>query len=1143
MISSPKMNASATDFLPVQETSAYPNQALPSGTLTFLFTDLEGSTRLWESDPERMRLAMVRHDKLIESRVERYHGFVVRPRGEGDSRFAVFPRATDAIAAASLIQRAFFIEPWDLPTPLRVRLALHTGEADLRLGDYYGSAVNRCARLRSAAHGGQTLISMVTVGLVQDALPEGIRLRDLGEYDLKDLRRSEHIYQLIIPGLPKDFPPLKVNQTLHNNLPLALTSFIGRQMEITQVKQFLTSTRLLTITGSGGAGKTRLALRVGTDLVEHFPDGVWWVDLVSLTNPALVPQFIANTLTIHEEVGRPLVQTLLDNLRTKNLLLILDNCEHLLEEIPHLSEKLLRGAPHLRILATSREPLGLTGETIWCIPPLTSPDPLEPIDLDKLVTFESVTLFVARAAAVKPGFTLTPQNVLPITEICTRLEGIPLAIELAAARVKVLSASEIAARLVDCFHLLGDEGRTTLTRQQTLRAVMDWSYNLLAEKERLLFQRLSVFAGGWSLSSAESICAGGLLQPAEILNLLAHLVDKSLVVAEHHSGSERYRFLETIRQYARERLRNNDEEEPFAHKHAEHFLDLVEQSYADLWGPKQEDRLLLLEREHDNLRAALDWMVGDPNRGEMLLRMAATIWRFWQIHGNITEGRTWLEHALATNQDAPAQLRANALRGAGKFAHQQGDYQQAMTLHTQGLNLFREIGDKVGIARQLNALGEIAQIQGDYSQAANLHTESLALHYENGDREGIAASLEQLGIIARDHGQYHSARELLEESLKLNRERGDRLHTALSLNNLGVVAHFLCEYKHAISLYEQAVAISRQLKDRTGIANTLQNLAVVTKDQGDFTRSANLYHECLELRESFGDKRGIARATAGLAEVAFFQGDYPRAADLARKSLALFRELGVKRGIIISLEVLAFTANYQGDLDQASALAEESLTLSTEVDFPLAIAYGKEVFGLGAFARGDLEEAARQHKEALEIFRKIDDQRNVAHILVNLARTSYRKNDLASATRFLNESLSISRRLNIRWSLAFSLEIMGLLQRNAGNHARAWVLFRESLSLSLEQENQQGIANCLGAIAGLAAMTNQPVYATHLFAAADKLRKSMGMKMGLHDQEEYEHSFSLLRNQLDKGQFQAIWSQGSQMTLDQVIDELKTFTI
>jgi len=1126
------MSAASEKDLPLTSPS------LPSGTLTFLFTDVEGSTRLWEQHPVQMSLDMARHDVLIESCVAQHNGVIVRPRGEGDSRFAVFPEAVDAIAAASAIQHSFSIEAWSIPAPLRVRIALHTGEADLRDGDYYGQAVNRCAKLRNAAYGGQTLISQATYHLVRQALPDGVSLRDLGEHHLKDLQQPERLYQLIIAGTSSDFPPLKMLESLHTNLPAALTSFIGREKEIVEVKQLLADGRLLTITGSGGAGKTRLALQVARDLLNYYPDGVWLVELAPLTNPALVPQFVAEGLSIREEKDRPLDVSLIEHLRSRTALLVLDNCEHLVQDVARLVERILRSAPDLCILATSREALGLPGETTWRIPSLSTPDLRDTVVPEKLVAYEAVKLFVERAVSVKPDFTITQQNGPSVAKICARLDGIPLAIELAAARVRVLSVEEIAARLDDRFRLLIGGSRTALPRQQTLRALINWSYELLSEAERTMLRRLSVFVGGWTLQAAEQVCSGGSIEEWEVLDLLTRLIDKSLVVAETEAGSERYRFLETIRQFAGENLRESGEADELAHKHAMYFLGVAEESYGELWGPKQGLWLERLEAEHENLRTALEWAMQAHGREEFLLRMAGSLWRFWEIHGYIREGRSWLESALVSYPDAPPGLIANGLRGAGSLARQQGDYTQASEMHERSLALFRQLDDKFGIARELESLGQVSHYQGNYSQAVELHTEALALRYEIGDQEGIAMSLAQLATIALDRGQYPHARDLLEESLKLNRLLGNRLHIALSLNDLGVAAYLLCEYGRAHLLFEEALSLYQELKDKLGISDVLLNLGNLAKDQGYFRRALQLYGECLELKEGLGDRRGFARVIVGMAEVALTQGNYARAAQFAEQSLMLCRELGLKRGVINALEVRAFVAHYQGEHDLAASLADEGLELATEINAPRGMGYSKALIGLNAYAQGHFKQAKAKLEEALAIFRTVNDQRNVAHMLVSLARTAYRQGDRTGAGQYLQESLSISRRLDIRWTLALSLEIMGLLERSQGYFDRATELFRESLHLSAEQDNLQGVLNCLGAIAGLAAMADQPVRAARLFAAAERLRQEIGARMGRDDREEYEDYLAMLRHKLPEAALNAAWSEGSAMTMEQAIGEV-----
>ncbi|UCD40810.1 MAG: tetratricopeptide repeat protein [Chloroflexota bacterium] len=1109
--------------------------SLPTGTLTFLFSDVEKSTRLWENYPIQMRAVMARHDELIESSVAYYLGQVVRPRGEGDSRFAVFQRATDAVLAANDIQQQIYMENWEIPERIRIRIALHTGEVELREGDYYGPAVNRCARLRSLAHGGQTLLTQVTFGLVSECLPQEIGLRDLGVYTLKDLKHPERVYQLINPGLPANFPSLRTSQRFIENLPISLTSFVGREKEIAEVKQLLETKRLLTISGLGGAGKTRLVVQVALESLEQYDSGGWFIDLAPLSDATLVPHEILNTLGIREEPGRSPSDMLAQFFQNKSALMILDNCEQVLQGVAQLVKALIGRTTGLKILATSREPLGVAGETVWCIPSLSAPSAGDELHVEKLIQYEAVQLFVERALDARPHFALTNQNMHSVAQICARLDGIPLAIELAAARMKVLSVADIAARLDHRLQFLVSY-QNIVPRQKTLRNLIDWSYELLPKNEQSLLRRLSVFTGGWRLEAAEEVCSGENIGSFEVLDLLSHLVDKSLVIADISDSTERYHMLETIRQYAHEHLEESGESSSIAFKHAFYFTKTVERSYEEIWGKNQGYWIEYLEAEHDNLRTAMEWMSQEEDAHEMLLCLAGSLWRFWWVRGYITEGRARLEAALRLNPYAQQALRANGLRGAGKLALQQGDYIQAAAMSQESLDLFREIGDKWGIARQLEVLGEVAYYQGDYSQAVELHNESLSIRKAILDKEGIAASLQHLGMIARDHGDSQHAKELFEQSLELFRELEDKIFTAQILNNLGIVEHSLCEYDHATMLFEEAVSLYRELKDNFGVSDVLQNLGNVAKDRGELKQAKSICEECLQLKQTLGDKRGIAHAKATLGEIAIFQGQYKLASELVEQSLANFQELGVKRGVMFCLGLQAFVVYYRGDYELATSLAEECLMISREISAPRAVAYCTEVLGLVAFARNRFKEAVDLLNEAIIIFDEIGDRRNVAIALINLARTAYRLGKFKNARNYIDQSLAVSQQLETEWTHGLALEILGLLQRKQGDHDQALHLFQESLEISVIQDNRQGIANCFGAIAGLAIIANQPVEGMNLFAAAQMIREEIGARMGEGDQEEYNEYLNLARQQLDDEQIQKAWSHGSSLTLEQAIE-------
>jgi predicted ATPase/class 3 adenylate cyclase len=869
---------------------------LPTGTVTFLFTDIEGSTRLWEQHPQPMRLALARHDACLTAAIESNHGHVFKT--VGDAFCAAFTTATDALDAAIAAQQNLrSLQPSAVASAawlaLKVRVALHTGAAEARGGDYFGPALNRIARLLAIAYGGQVLLSGATQELVQDDLPPGASLRELGLHRLRDLQRPEQVYQLLHPDLPTDFPRLRSLGSFHHNLPVQLTSFIGRERELTEVKRLLTTTRLLTLTGSGGCGKTRLTLQVAADLLEEHPDGVWLVELAALADPALVTQTAAAALGVREEAGRPLIETLVDYLKPKALLLVLDNCEHLLSACAQLAEHLLRACPQLRMLATSREGLGIAGELTYRVPSLSLPEPRQLPPVERLMEYEAVRLFAERAVFTEPCFAMREQNAPAVARVCQRLDGIPLAIELAAARLKALPVEQIAVRLDDRFRLLTGGSRTALPRQQTLRAAIDWSYDLLSEPERALLRRLSVFAGGWRLEASEAICAGEGIEDWEVLDLLAALVEKSLVQYEEAGNEARYRLLETIRQYGAEKLTAAGEEAGLRERHRDWYLALAEQAKPELHGPRQGEWLARLEEEHDNLRVALAACI-QRGEAEAGLRLGGALWWFWMVRGYLGEGRERLAGALALpGSEGRTAARGRALNGAGALAHHQGDFEGARALYEESLAIFRQLGYQLGISELLNNLGILARYQGDYEGARVLYEESLAIKRQLGHQQGIAASLGNLGIVAFEQGDYEPARAFCEESLAIFRQLGHRQGISQSLNILATVARYQGDYEGAGALYEESLAISRQLGHQWGIAHSLDGLGHVTSDQGDYAAARALYEESLAIFRQLGDQRGIALALDGLAALAAaHQGQPERAARLSGAAEALREAVG-----------------------------------------------------------------------------------------------------------------------------------------------------------------------------------------------------------------------------------------------------------
>ncbi len=854
---------------------------LPHGTITFLFTDIEGSTRLWQAHPDAMGPALAHHDALLRHAVEAHGGMVFKT--VGDAVCAAFPIAPDALAAALAAQRALLTEDWGGVGPLQVRMGLHTGAAEEREGDYFGQPLNRIARLLAAGHGGQVLLSLPTAELVRDALPRDGALRDLGEHHLKDLYRPERVFQLLHPELKEAFPPLHTLGSRQNNLPLQPTPLVGREREAAAVGELLlrSDAHLVTLTGPGGVGKTRLALQVGADLLDAFPDGVYFVGLAPVTDPRGVATALAAVLGLREEAGRPLDETLAGFLQDRQTLLILDNFEQVVAAAGLVAE-LLAASPGTAVLATSRERLGLRGERGYPVPPLTVPDPGRPEAPERLTQYEAVRLFVARAVEARPDFAVTNDNAPAVAEICHRLDGLPLAIELAAARVGVLPPRTLLARLNARLKLLTGGARDLPARQRTLRDAIAWSYDLLADPERALFRRLAVFTGGWTLEAAEAVAAAGGEDGVDTLDGLTSLVNKSLVRGTGLSGEDgpdevlRFGMLETIREFAAEQLAGSGEDDEIRRRHADYFLNLAVTAAPELTGPQQHQWLAQLDADHANLRLALTW-VEERGEAETSLRLASHLSRFWAVRSYLSEGRAWLEAALAVPGEAPPALRAAALDGASMFARAQGDHLRAAELAGEALILARTLGDVAATAQALYVLGVIAQMRGEHDRAAAFLEEGLVLARQLGNRKMIAWLLNVLGDVAAGRGDHDRAFALVEESLALKRTEGDQVGIAVSLINLGAMAYNQGDLPRATAHYEEALGLYRALGDRDGVAMVLNNLGVVVLDQGDHRQAGGLLRDGLDLFREVGDPSGIAYGLEGLARLAAARGEADRA--------------------------------------------------------------------------------------------------------------------------------------------------------------------------------------------------------------------------------------------------------------------------
>lgn len=929
---------------------------LPTGTVTFLFTDIEGSTRLLQQLGERYAEVLETHKRLLRGAIHQTRGCEFE--SQGDAFFVAFGSARDALAAAVAAQRALHSYPWPEGAPVRVRMGLHTGHPTVAGSGYVGLVLHATARISQAGHGGQILASQVTRDLVVDDLPPGVTLRSLGVHRLKDLSHPQNVFQVVVPDLPNDFPPLKLLDAVSNNLPSQLSSFIGREREIAKVKQLFSTTRLLTLTGSGGCGKTRLALQAAAEQLPAFDDGVWLVELASVSDANLLAQKVAFALNLREQLGRPLVATIADYLQNKHLLLVVDNCEHLITPCAELVDTLLRGCPHLRILATSREALRTAGEISLRVPSLSLPDRSRLPSPESLAQYEAIRLFTERAAAALPTFTLTSQNAGAVVQVCHRLDGIPLAIELAAARIRVLPLEQIAKRLDDRFQLLTAGIRTNLPRQQTLKATMDWSYDELSTQERIVLRRLSVFASGFVLEAAEAICAGDGVRPDEVLDPFSRLVEKSLVEVENETASLRYRLLETVRQYSRGKLRESGEAGRFHTQHRDWYLELAERIEPELQGPEENRWLDRLDLEHDNLRAALAWSFSNKER-DAALRLAGALGWFWFTRGYWSEGREWLEGALARSSGDATAARAKALYRAGFLAWRLGDYGQAVALSEESLTLCKKVGDDWGGAFSLQTLGAVARYQGEYARAEALHEESLRIFRGLREKWGIAFALSFLGLVAYRQGSYERATALYDESLSLFRGLRQQWGTAIALHNLGIAQCCQGNYAQAIALHEESLTYFRAIGDKLNTGQALYALGTAAWQQGDCARATALHEEGLALSRELEDKPGIAYSLYSLGMVAQIDGRFVEAATLQQESLALFRALGDKPGIALALYGLGIAKRSGADYGQAAAVLRESLVLRAQMGDKLGIAECLEGLGEVACVQNQAEQASR----------------------------------------------------------------------------------------------------------------------------------------------------------------------------------------
>ena len=852
---------------------------IPSGTVAFLFTDIEGSTNRWERYREAMSVAVKRHDAVLRKAVEAKGGYLFKTMG--DAVCAAFPTVPDAVAASLDAQRGMAAEDFSAVDQLKVRMAIHVGNADERDGDYFGPAVNRVARLLAVGYGGQVLVSGAAADLVQDELPAQTSLRDLGPHRLKDLTQPEQVYQLIAPDLQQKFFPLRSLELLPNNLPLQVTSFVGREHDVAEIRTLLEKTRLLTLVGTGGVGKTRLALQASADLLDRYPDGVWYVEFAPLVDGTLIPNTVASIFGVTEQPERTLTQSIVSALRNKSALLIFDNCEHLVAGAAAMADALIRGCPKVQLIATSREGLGIAGEIVHRVGSLSPAD--------------SVALFETRANAANTRFALTEANAAVVSEICTRLDGIALAIELAATRLKVLSVDQLAAKLDERFRLLTGGSRTALPRQQTMRALIDWSYDLLSDQEKTVFRRVAVFAGGWTLEAASDVCSDDTIESWDILDLLAALVDKSMVVAELGESDQRYRLLESTRQYALEKLTESGERDHLRNRHAAYVFQMMQQAAEELHTRPMGAWVVPLAPEIDNIRLALDWFLAERHDTEKGALLVALSYEFFQETSRPAELWRWSEIALESLGPAGRpDLRAPLLRVMAEVSSALGKgLTQRQTLGLEALALYRASNDRLGTARALISVGAQYVFFGNLEKGRPMLDEALGLARGGEDRRLFAYAL-ALSAYALE-STLEERRALLSEAISIYRAAGDERSTARVLSWLAEQEFQAGEAAAAIESAKQSIAIERRRRFRSGLIVSLMNSASyhLWLDEPDPAREAA--RESIGFCEEIQDHLDIPICIQHLASVAASRGDFKTAARLAGFADARFVQIDEPR--------------------------------------------------------------------------------------------------------------------------------------------------------------------------------------------------------------------------------------------------------
>ena len=939
---------------------------LPTGTLTLFFTDIEGSTRLLQQLGDKYTSVLRDCRRLLRTAFQLGNGYEVDT--QGDAFFVVFERALDAVTSAITAQRALFTTDWPDGVQIRVRIGIHTGEPELAEEGYIGLDVHRAARIMGAAHGGQVLLSQATYEQVAHDLPEGVSLQELGQYHLKDIAGLHELFQVVVPDLPSDFPPPSALSPLYpiQNLPSPSTSFVGRDREVAAVCERLrrTDVRMITLTGTAGVGKTRLALQVAAQLTDLFMNGVCFVPLEQVNEPDDVVPALAQALNIQEEKGHSLFEQIKATLRKQSLLLILDNFEQILPARRFVAD-LLAASPGLKMLVTSRVMLHLQAEHLFEVQPLTVPDAPQVPDLTMLANNASVSLFVQRAQAVQPNFRLTQANADAVAEICRHLDGIPLAIELAAARTRYFAPQALLSNLEKGLTFLQASAQDIPERQQTLRRAIAWSYDLLQSSPHRVFRRLAVCVSGITVEAAEQICTASGAIEENILEVLEALVDQSMLQRQvREQGEERFWLLQTLREYGLELLVQTGELEATQAACAEYYLTWTEQIMPQLMGAEQVRRLDRLNREYENIRAVLDWLLEHADlekmRAEQALRLCIALMIFWEVRGHISEGLAFLERALTRGQNVEPALRAQALHDAGFLAVMLDENTRAEAFLRESQLLFRESGDKPGMANILRLQGTLALVKNSYKVARRLLEEALVIYQERHDIRRMVATRGSLAQVAISQGDYSRARALLEENLATYRSLGEQYNTAYPLSLLARTL-FLSrgELSKAQSMAEESLTLFREMGNARLAAYVRDLLGQILLIEEEYVRAHAMLAESLETQRELGDRSGIGGVLISLGRLAAYEGDNKAATAYYEESWSRLQAIGEKELSAACLEGYGEIVS-QHEPKWAVQLWGTAATVRAAILAPIPPIYRPAYLSAVAFARERLDERAFQ---------------------------------------------------------------------------------------------------------------------------------------------------------------------------------------